>query len=449
MSIILFAGPTISRAEIHEQLEADVRPPAQMGDIYLAAQSGPSVIGLIDGYFQGVPSVWHKEILWAIDQGIAVFGASSMGALRAAELFQFGMTGIGSIFEAFRDGLLHDDDEVAVLHGPAELGYPSLCEPMVNIRATLKHAVAEEILDDRTATCFIDIAKSTYYPDRNWDYLFDKASQLEEMSAAGHALREWLSTNRVDQKREDALSLLDAISEEVSKEPKPSEPKFAFEWTVMWDRLVRTASASSTEATITTAVLDELRLQPAYYVEIKRKAVGRFLISKAGRGSNKIDPAPLPEILRNFKEQRGLYSTRQLKSWCEENGLDEAGLRSLLEEEAHMDGLGRHVVANAPQYLLSELRTDGTYHALANRVNLKSEHDCQPDSRATNGQDSVAASAGLRLWYFESCLKVPLPENMDEHLRKIDIEDQGKFDSMVAREYAFRQSSSWDELKAD
>jgi len=56
-------------------------------------------------------------------QGIHVFGAASIGALRAAELDVFGMRGIGDIYEAFRDGLLEDDDEVAVLHGPEELGY--------------------------------------------------------------------------------------------------------------------------------------------------------------------------------------------------------------------------------------------------------------------------------------------------------------------------------------
>ena len=46
-----------------------------------------------------------------------------MGALRAAELHVFGMVGVGRVFELFRDGLLEDDDEVAVAHGPADSGY--------------------------------------------------------------------------------------------------------------------------------------------------------------------------------------------------------------------------------------------------------------------------------------------------------------------------------------
>ena len=38
----------------------------------------------------------------------------------------------------FATAVLEDDDEVAVLHGPEELGYPPLTEAMVNIRATLR-----------------------------------------------------------------------------------------------------------------------------------------------------------------------------------------------------------------------------------------------------------------------------------------------------------------------
>ena len=43
------------------------------------------------------------------------------------------MRGVGKIFEAFRDGDLEDDDEVAVVHGPAEFGFREISVAMVNI----------------------------------------------------------------------------------------------------------------------------------------------------------------------------------------------------------------------------------------------------------------------------------------------------------------------------
>ena len=91
--------------------------------------------------FESVGAVWHKEILLALQDGIAVYGASSMGAIRAAELAPFGMVGVGAIYEAYCDGRYTDDDEVALLQGPATFGYPAMSEAMVNIRATVARAL--------------------------------------------------------------------------------------------------------------------------------------------------------------------------------------------------------------------------------------------------------------------------------------------------------------------
>src|SRR5262249_10679056 len=115
VTIIVFTGPTLPPAEAAKILDATYRPPAAIGDVYRAAQQRPWAIGIIDGFFESIPSVWHKEVLWALAQGIHVYGAASMGALRAAELAAFGMTGVGMIFEAYRDGIIEEHDEVAGL----------------------------------------------------------------------------------------------------------------------------------------------------------------------------------------------------------------------------------------------------------------------------------------------------------------------------------------------
>ena len=100
-------------------------------------------------------------------QGIHVYGSASIGALRAAELHAFGMVGIGRIYEAFRDGILEDDDEVAVLHGPEELGYPAVTEAMVNIRATLDKAVAEGMIDQALGDHLTEVGKLLFYKERS------------------------------------------------------------------------------------------------------------------------------------------------------------------------------------------------------------------------------------------------------------------------------------------
>src|SRR5271170_4192722 len=178
MTMFVFVGPTLPAGEIARTGDFVCLPPVAQGDLYRAARRRPRAIGIIDGYFSGAPSVWHKEILWAISQGIPVFGSASMGALRAAELHRFGMRGVGRIFEAFRDGALEDDDEVAIVHGPAELGYLQASEAMVNIRETLARAEVEGVLAAPSRRALEAFGKSLFFTQRNWEALLLGAAKL-------------------------------------------------------------------------------------------------------------------------------------------------------------------------------------------------------------------------------------------------------------------------------
>src|SRR5271165_5096096 len=177
MKAVIFVGPSLPPACRPDDPALEWRPPVKQGEVYEVALGRPAIIGIIDGYFEVTPTVWHKEILWAMAQGIHVYGSASIGALRAAELHPFGMVGIGRIFAAYRDGTLTDDDEVAVLHGPEELGYPSVTEAMVNIRATLDKAAADGVIDGRLAARLIKISKTLFYKERSWDGVFGLATR--------------------------------------------------------------------------------------------------------------------------------------------------------------------------------------------------------------------------------------------------------------------------------
>ena len=84
--VVVFVGPSLRPGPRPDEGWWDWRPPVRQGELYRAARLRPAAIGVIDGYFEVTPTVWHKEILWAMAQGIHVYGAASIGALRAAEL---------------------------------------------------------------------------------------------------------------------------------------------------------------------------------------------------------------------------------------------------------------------------------------------------------------------------------------------------------------------------
>jgi hypothetical protein len=241
----VFAGPTISPAEVRAELEAVYLPPAAEGDVYRAALKRPQAIGIIDGYFQSVPTVRHKEILWAMSRGIHLFGSSSIGALRAAELAVFGMEGVGTIFELYRDGVLEDDDEVAIAHGPAETGFRAASEAMVNIRQTLQKAELIEIISTKSRTILEGIGKKLFYPDRNYELLLRFAADHGIPETELARFRKWLPEGRVNQKREDALTMLRLMRRRIAEGLDPKAVSYSFQDTVMWESASREAAALS------------------------------------------------------------------------------------------------------------------------------------------------------------------------------------------------------------
>jgi hypothetical protein len=229
MRAVIFAGPSLPPAARPTDPALEWCPPVKQGEVYESALTRPAIIGIIDGYFEVTPTVWHKEILWAMAQGIHVYGSASIGALRAAELHQFGMKGVGRIFAAYRDGILIDDDEVAVLHGPQELGYPAVTEAMVNIRATLDEAVAKGMLNPWLVAELTDIGKALSYKERSWDAILRVASGCRLPSTPVNDLRAWLPTRQIDQKRVDALEMIAAIRAHLAAVVAPLTVSYRFQ----------------------------------------------------------------------------------------------------------------------------------------------------------------------------------------------------------------------------
>ncbi|HLY46328.1 MAG TPA: TfuA-like protein [Stellaceae bacterium] len=235
MRAVIFVGPTLPpRQRPAGETLWDWRPPLRQGELYRAAQEGPAAIGVVDGYFEVVPTVWHKEILWAMAAGIHVFGAASIGALRAAELAPFGMRGVGRVFEDFRDRVLEDDDEVAVLHGPEELGYPPVSDAMVDIRATLAAALGSGILSADIAARLAATAKALFYKERSWEAVLREAAAAGLPAATLAAFARWLPAGRVDQKRRDATAMLDAIRAHLATRPAPLRVTYELADTAAW-----------------------------------------------------------------------------------------------------------------------------------------------------------------------------------------------------------------------
>jgi len=236
---IVFLGPTLDRTSAGEICDAVYLPPAEQGSLFSSVMEfRPQTIALIDGAFASVPAVRHKEIIWAMSQGVEVYGAASMGALRAAELAAFGMQGWGLIYRWYRSTDFADDDEVAVAMAPPELGGFPVGEALINMRLTLRRAERCHIVPRALRLALEAIARRTHFLERSYPNLFvqAKAALRPEWQVLLGPLQDWIADHSVDQKRSDAIGLLKSLANSAQEKRKrcPRQSTHPFVMTAAW-----------------------------------------------------------------------------------------------------------------------------------------------------------------------------------------------------------------------
>lgn len=225
---VLFAGPTIHKLDLMLD-DIELRAPASHGDVTRAVLDGAMAIGLIDGQFEAVAAVWHKELLFALSRGVQVLGAASMGALRSAECEHFGMKPIGVIANRYADGSLDDDAAVAQVHGPAELGFIPMSETLVDAVANIEQLRTLGIISDQEENALINSARSIFFKIRTAQTIVEGARSI-----VGKRHSEVLTAytkHHFSLKARDALQLIDQLrrmpvdSQAVIPQWKLSEPE--------------------------------------------------------------------------------------------------------------------------------------------------------------------------------------------------------------------------------
>jgi hypothetical protein len=375
--VVVFTGPTLSPADARPLLDAEYRPPVAQGDVYRAAREKPWAIAIIDGHFEHVPAVWHKEILWALTQGIWVYGAASMGALRAAELARFGMIGVGAVFQAFATGVLERDDEVAVAETLAPAGALTASIALVDMRATLRAARSAGVIDADTYATLLERAKSTFYAERSY------ARLLADAELAGPPLAElraWLPRGAIAQKRADALALLARIAADRAT-AHPFHATFHFQRTDMWHTLessFRSSSSAGEVAAASSALLDlaeEGRLaDPARHHELETRALVRALVSEVVRFEGSKEPAEaIDAATERFAEQHGLGDEAAISAWLAQREIASAAFRDAMTDDARLERLRLLLQAEVEARVLQELQLEADFPRLAERAHQKQE----------------------------------------------------------------------------
>jgi hypothetical protein len=221
---IVYLGPSLSPEEALALLPgARIQPPIHRGELYRDRMLRYSVFVILDGAFFQNEAVSPREVVDVLGDGALVVGASSMGALRAAECWPAGMRGVGAIYRLFRAGRLRSDDEVAVSVDP-DSRHRALSVPLINVRHALRKAVRARLLSLDQAQAAVEAAVRMHYPDRTWPRILRAAGLPDEQGSR----RQFLE--RFDLKKADAARALRHVARLLAREtglttrPRPANP---------------------------------------------------------------------------------------------------------------------------------------------------------------------------------------------------------------------------------
>lgn len=274
---LVFLGPSLPLAEAEQLCAAEYHAPIRRSDLPRLAGSTPRLIGIIDGVFHHGLAVSPNEVLAAMNAGHQMFGAASMGALRAVELRQGGMVGVGRIYEAFASGTTERDDEVAVTFD-SESGAP-LSEALIGMRQAFAEAVAAGLLSASRGRTAIEVAEAMHYSRRTYRSVLN---QLRLPEPVRTRLLRFLQNQATDLKAQDARALLrriasamQSVTEHPTASPPPVRPPFtnldarrgitgempSLSQLPPADKASGWTSVRTVDATETDAVLSTLRLR--------------------------------------------------------------------------------------------------------------------------------------------------------------------------------------------
>ncbi|MHC4878352.1 MAG: TfuA-like protein [Planctomycetota bacterium] len=318
--IRFFAGPSIRWHEIEElcagiDAEIEIAPPIEQGDLLQEIHQSADVIGIIDGYFYQVPSVLHKEILLAIQAGSRVLGAASLGALRAAELDIFGMEGVGRIYEMFADGSIDGDDEVAVQHGPEEIGYQPVTVPLVNVRHAIRLAIAEGFVGRSECRSILSVAQDIHFTKRTWSSVFEH-NRFESINNAA-AFRNFVTETKPDLKYQDARKLVETVVDRIRRGVEwPSQPECQVKSSkythLMWHEYV--GSRAGTRHVQDSQVVSIQKVLDLSFSQTVERVARRIIACDEATILGLVSRSTL-KLEREFREENDLLDNQRFHDW--------------------------------------------------------------------------------------------------------------------------------------
>lgn len=158
---LVFGGPSLSMVPPQLLTGFEVRPPIKRGELTALQGEPPRTVLVVDGLFGGSMAVTPLECRQLLSLGWRLLGCSSIGALRASELWSAGMIGVGTIYHLLRLEKIPADADVAVAYEAGS--WQELGASVVHVRA-----IAARLTSAISAAELVHAARRIHWLERGW-----------------------------------------------------------------------------------------------------------------------------------------------------------------------------------------------------------------------------------------------------------------------------------------
>jgi len=210
--IKIYAGLSLDAAVARTVLpRASFSLPIARGELVRDIDEGVQVVVLIDGKFHQNLAVAPDEIRDALSCGLRIYGASSMGALRAAELQSFGMIGHGLIFEHIAAAKIFRDDFLGQVFSEEGDIIRSGSFAYIDLLMNLLELERGQHITHEKVRRLLRIYGDLFYEGRSWPALRRALSGGARSDQDLLPMAEAACRRMGSQKRRDALGVLQLV----------------------------------------------------------------------------------------------------------------------------------------------------------------------------------------------------------------------------------------------
>jgi len=355
MKVLVFSGPSLAGCpEVREEFSEFIfLPPAGQADLVSAVEYyHPDIVGLIDDYSGHGEAPWHNEIQYVLNSGVKVFGAAGGGAVKAAELGNAGMSGIGAVYNYYASNLITADDEVVCLFDEKD-NYRRLSEPFINIRFTVEGMKLPADLKN----AILNSIKEIHWKVRTRDVVLAKLKEFKIVPGPGE-----FDLNFIDIQERDALALLQTVRWSVENCDESccrrTVPDFDSCFRVMFERdrkVKNQVGEASLDEIAGHCLLHHPDSEDLVFNGLNREIMA-FLAGYLGIEASLDD---IDREFDRFRKRHNISDETELKRWLNDNDLNENSLAELMKRNARCRLLQRWFVGKRKYRRLTSLINEG------------------------------------------------------------------------------------------